>query len=334
MPATRLRVFIAVHDVNWEQKALVDPWNTFADVVHYDWGDDFDQYARSWFTGDRERFQAELFSRVERAHAEAPLDLFFSYLSARWVDRATIDTIRRLDIKTVNFSFDDARLFWGPRVAGAWTGVAPIARAFDLNVTVARLEDVTKYRRIGARALFFPPAGNADRFALSPERAAIGKDIPLSFVGQRYGRRVELIESAQRAGVPIQTFGRGWPSGEITHDERMDVYARSLVTLGFAYLGASRRVSMKGRDFEASMTGTCYLTTWEPTLVHLFEPDREMVFYRNGRELVKKARWLINHPDETRQIGERGREKALRYHQWGFRWLRLVEELGIASAGE
>lgn len=330
--AVRPRVFVAVHHVNWEKPALVDTWNSIADVIHYDWGDSFDQYRPSWFRQDRTAFQERLVSRVEEAHAKHPVDLFFSYLSARWVDGETIRRIGALGIRTVNFAFDDPRLFWGPRIAGIWTGTGSIARFFDLNVTVARPEDVAKYERIGARAIFLPPAGDPASFADPSDQPR--ERTRLTFIGQRYGKRTEYVAAIRKEGLPIETFGVGWPEGPVSPDQKNTLYAESLVTLGFGFLGQGTRVSMKGRDFEVPMTGACYVTTWEPTLAQLFVPDSEMVFYRTAGELVEKLRYLLANPDVARRIGNAGRKKALDHHQWHMRWYHVLEEVCDASPRE
>ena len=328
----KLRVFVAVHHVNWEQQALVESWKKIAHVHHFEWGKEFDQYDNSWFMQGRPVFQERLFSEVEEAHHEEPINLFFSYLSARWVERQTIERIGALGIPTANFSFDDARLFWGPKIRGYWTGVAPIASAFNLNVTVARPIDTFKYTSRGARAIFLPPAGNADTFAIK-------NDVPvnrtrLTFVGQRYGHREEFIKMLQGAGLPIEVFGLGWSAGSVSHEEKMHIYKESLVTIGFGFLGESFSVSMKGRDFEVPMTGACYITTFEPTLAKMFVPDREMVFYSTKNELKERIEYLLDNPEIALSIGAAGRKKALEEHQWHMRWSRLLKEMNIAPSGQ
>ena len=78
----RPRVFVAVHHVNWEKHGLVDGWTEIADVIYYDWGNSFDQYAPNWHKRGKPDFNKELIRQVELAHREKPVDLFF-FLSLR-----------------------------------------------------------------------------------------------------------------------------------------------------------------------------------------------------------------------------------------------------------
>lgn len=331
-PSKEIRVFIAVHHINWEYDALVRSWQEVAEVIHYDWGNTYNQYAPDWFSRKRAEFQTVLIERVKRNHESKSIDLFFSYLSGRWVDRTTIETIASLGIKTVNFSFDDTRLFWGPRINGIWTGVACIAPAFDLNISVASPLDIKKYQSVAARAVFLPPAGNVRAFNIEPDT---GTDRNLiSFIGQKYGRREEYIDYLRMKGVEVAVYGKGWSSGEISHEQKMDIYRRSIITLGFGFLGRSKKVSMKGRDFEVPMTGACYVTTWEPSLTVCFKENEEIVFYRNKKDLYEKVKWLKNNPDIAVQIGKAGRDRALREHQWRMRWKQLLLELQCETTGK
>ncbi len=205
------RVFIAVKNSNWEQAGLVDSWRGIADVVHYDWGEQFDQNASDWFSDGRDAFGEALFRRVEEAHRQMPLDIFFSYLSGRWVSRQVIDRIGRLGIVTVNYDFDDSRKFWNSKKHGVYTGSAEIAPIFDLCVSAQSSSNVGKYVAIGANPLFLPSGGNATVFAsLEPEA---GRSVMVSFIGQNYGERDEWIASLEATGVEVEKRGVNWPAG-------------------------------------------------------------------------------------------------------------------------
>ena len=208
----RPRVFLAVHHVNWETPALVGGWQGLAEIVHWDWGDAYDQYAADWQSAGRAAFNAELLRRVGDAHREAPFDLFFSYLSGRWVNPETIRAIGALGIVTVNISFDDLTKFRNRREAGIYSGCAAIAPEFDLCVTSQSRGDARKYVAMGARSLFLPPGCTP---ALVPAEEGAAREPHILFVGQRYGVREFLVQRLRQAGLPVSVLGRGWPeSGE------------------------------------------------------------------------------------------------------------------------
>lgn len=324
LPA-RPRLFSAVRNVNWEQAGLVDSWRPLADVVHYDWGDRYEQAGGDWFRHGRPAFGRELLERVRAAHAERPLDIFFSYLSGRWVDRTVIERIAALGILTVNYDFDDSRKFWNTRKQGVYTGSAEIAPACDVCVTAQSRANVGKYTAIGARALFLPSGGNEAVFDVPQDR---DRDIGVSFIGQNYGVRAATIEHVERHGIGVHCRGVGWPLGPVSVAEMRDIYARSLITLGFGQIGGSAQVGLKGRDFEVPMTGCAYLTSWNPELAEYFTGDREILFYRNASDLVETLQRCLRDRRHTHGVGQAGRARALREHTWGARWTTLLGILG------
>ena len=316
---------MAVRSVNWEQAGLVDSWKGIAEVVRFDWAAQLENTTASWFPQGRQDLGRELLERVSAAHAERPIDVFFSYLSGYWVDREVIEGIRAMGILTVNFDFDDTRKFWNKRKQGVYTGSAELAPAFDVCVTAQSSSNVGKYVAIGANPLFLPAGGNEDVFAIEQQPV---RDIPVSFVGQNYGARTDMIAFVEDQGIEVYKRGLGWPAGAASQQEMLDIYARSVVTLGFGYIGKTQLLGLKGRDFEVPMTGCAYLTTWNPELAGYFEPDREILFYRDREDLLLKLRSCLENPEWAIDIGRRGRERALAQHTWGARWRTLLGVLG------
>lgn len=73
------------------------------------------------------------------------------------------------------------------------------------------------------------------------------------------------------------------------------------------------------RLFEITGVGGCMLTDQKSNLASLFEPDRECVVYESADECVEKARYLLDHPDEARKIGQAGRARTLSEHTYAHR---------------
>jgi hypothetical protein len=241
------------------------------------------------------------------------------------VDRDVVEQIGRLGILTVNYDFDDSRKFWNTRHHGVYTGSAEIAAAFDVCITAQSRDNVGKYVAIGANPLFLPSGGNEAVFDIPQDRQ---RDIPVSFVGQNYGVRGATIEFVERNGIEVYKRGAGWPLGPASRQEMLDTYGRSLVTLGFGNIGKTSRLGLKGRDFEVPMTGCAYLTTWNPELAAYFAADREILFYRDRRDLIETLRRCLRDEQFTRGVGRGGRERALRSHTWRARWSTLLELVG------
>lgn len=316
------KAFIAVKNVNWEKAGLVDSWNQVLPYVHWDWGNDYDQYSSDWHSHGKPAYNRELLERVHQAH-KGGVDLFFSYLSGRWVYPETIEKIKDMGIYTINLGFDDRHSFWGQKESGQWTGTASIAACYDLNLTLQDPRDVQKYQRIGATALYTLPGGNEKAFY---PVEALTKDIPVSFIGQPYGIRREFMDLLLQNGIEFQGFGKGWPSGMIESEEMLKIYSRSLITLGFGYVGSSRtETGLKGRDFEIPLTGCAYMTTYNQQLAACFKDGEEILFYHNKRDFIEKISYYLERPEALLEIGRRGRERALSSHLWSSRWSALLK---------
>lgn len=324
----RPRVFVAVHHVNWEKHGLVDGWTEIADVIYYDWGNSFDQYAANWHKRGKPDFNKELIRQVELAHREKPVDLFFSYLSGRWVYPETIRAIGKMNLITTNISFDDKMKFWGHQEISGLSGNAEIAPAFDLCITCQSEEDVHKYAKVGARAMFLPPGANPYIFsALSSPR-----DIPVSFVGQCYGIRPNMIAFLKDHGISVQTFGKGWPSAELSQQEMNGIYSRSLINLGFGLIGDSTQLAgLKCRDFEVPLMGGLYLTTHNQELKNCFTIGEEIDCYRNEMELLSKLRYYTTYPDIALKIGASGKRRCLQDHTWVSRFETILTCVGLSD---
>ncbi|MEW7976674.1 MAG: glycosyltransferase [Candidatus Sedimenticola endophacoides] len=319
---SRPRIFIAVRTVNWEKSGLVDSWRDVADVVHYDWENAYDQNSKDWFERGRVEFSNRLYQSVALENEKKPIHVFFSYLSGRWVDRWVIERIRSLGIITINYDFDDSKKFWNSKIRGVYTGSAEIASAYDVCVSAQSGKNIGKYIAIGANPIFLPSGVNESKFGV--ERNPIIRDLFVSFVGQNYGRRSKMISYIKKNGIDVYTRGINWPHGSVGEDEMVAIYHRSVISLGFGYIGKSRMVGLKGRDFEVPACGCAYMTTYNSELEKYFVPEKEIVFYSGEKELMEKLRYYSANQKEAKEIGDRGRERVLREHTWSARWRYLL----------
>ncbi|MDT7687771.1 MAG: spore maturation protein CgeB [Acidobacteriota bacterium] len=77
------------------------------------------------------------------------------------------------------------------------------------------------------------------------------------------------------------------------------------------------------RLFEATGVGTCLLTDSKENLRDLFEPDREVVAYRDAGECVEKVKYLLSQEAERRSIAAAGQRRTLRDHTFASRAARI-----------
>lgn len=68
------------------------------------------------------------------------------------------------------------------------------------------------------------------------------------------------------------------------------------------------------RLFEATGMGCCLVTDHKENISELFEPDKEIITYRNAEECIDKIKWLLSHPAEMEKIAKAGQQRTLRDH--------------------
>ena len=123
----------------------------------------------------------------------------------------------------------------------------------------------------------------------------------------------------------------------ITDDELIALYSRSHISLGFLEVydrhDPSRTVTqhLHLREFEAPMSGALYCTGYMDELTEFFEPDKEIIVYRNEQELLDKVRYYLAHPDQAEIVRQAGHRRALAEHTYQARFRKLFVELGLAQ---
>lgn len=226
----------------------------------------------------------------------------------------------------VNVAMDDRHQYWGRRVHGEWDGTFPLIPHLDLTLTAAP-EAVDWYRKEGGVALFFPEASDPDIFYPMPE---LPKIHAVSFVGSRYGIREKVVTALRKAGIQVTAYGSGWDCGRIAIADVPRLFAQSKIVLGVSAIGhCPDFVGLKLRDFDAPMSGSCYLTQHNADLHGLYEVGREIDTYHSAAECVKRARYLLAHDVERETMATAGRARAMRDHTWDARLRILWAHLGL-----
>lgn len=222
----------------------------------------------------------------------------------------------RYGVFVINISMDDRHQYWGNKVNGQWDGTYPLIPHIDLTLTAAP-EAVHWYRCEGGAALYFPEASDPAIFA---PRSDLPKSHDVAFVGSRYGIRQHVVEALRKAGVNVAAYGSGWEAGRLATEAVPTLFAQSRIVLGVSAIGHSRDfVGLKLRDFDAPLSGSCYLTQYNPDLESLYAIGTEMVTYRDIRDCVAQVQSLLADPARLAAIGAAGHARALAEHTWSKR---------------
>lgn len=323
-----LSILALYHHYNWENEALLPSLRQFGQVRLYDWGGEYDQQSKEWGRGLKERMNDELVSRVQKWIKSDQTDVIFCYLSGEIVYPATLRQITAYGVPMVNLALNDKEAFVG-KIRGGWaTGSRDICRFFDLCWTSTE-DALEKYCVEGALPLYLPEGGNP----AVHKPSSVEMDIDVSFVGQCYGNRPEVIEKVRAAGIKVEAYGFGWPNGPLTTEGMVHLYSRSRINLGFGGVdGLDATYCLKGRDFEVPMSGGLYLTEYHPELERCYRSGKEIVTYRGIDELIEKIKWLLEHPDEAAKIRQGGYQRAILEHTWEKRFAKVFGLMGVVRS--
>jgi spore maturation protein CgeB len=153
--------------------------------------------------------------------------------------------------------------------------------------------------------------------------------------------RTEWLEALARQ-VRVDIFGYGWervaadsPLRERVHGPvwgwgMYETLRRSRVTLNrHAHIEAghssNRDFANNMRLFEATGVGTCLVTEARSNLAELFEPEREVITYRDTEECVDKVRYLLANESERRAVALAGQRRTLVEHTYRHRMAELLD---------
>jgi hypothetical protein len=132
--------------------------------------------------------------------------------------------------------------------------------------------------------------------------------------------------------LEVDTSAFGGP--RLLQRDLVKMFSQSRLSLGFATAGAShlaekRLTHLRLREFEAPMSGALYLTEDQPELAEYFEPGKELLTYVDQAELLDKARYYLEHQEQSERIRHAGLVRARRDHTWQHRFRELFAALGL-----
>lgn len=102
--------------------------------------------------------------------------------------------------------------------------------------------------------------------------------------------------------------------------------AESLITANI-HIDAAGSFAGNIRLFEATGVGSCLLTDHKRNISSFFEPDAEIVTFSSPEEAREKARWLLDHVVQTREIARRGQRRTQMDHSASVRAFQLFDAL-------
>ncbi len=117
------------------------------------------------------------------------------------------------------------------------------------------------------------------------------------------------------------------------NDERMiKLFSESKINLGFSEVFAIdndghtyTKQHLHLREFEIPMSGGLYFPNYSEELAEHYEPDREVVVYRNEHELLNKIKYYLSHPQKAEEVRQASYKRALECHTYQKRFMDLFK---------
>ncbi|MFH1036854.1 MAG: glycosyltransferase [Patescibacteria group bacterium] len=225
---------------------------------------------------------------------------------------------------------------------------------------------IAKYDKIGFKnAVFMPQGFNPFLF----KAQVLPKIYDVTFIGRPHGVRKEIMKKLGDAGIRVECFGEGWSNGHITNEEKIRIICQSKINLNlaessgvlwkqlalifvhrnfdrslgvnsplkwyenFQTLLAQNREQIKGRIFHVLGCGGFLLTGYAESMEKLFEPDKEVVFFRDFNEMVKKIKYYLVHDKEREDIAKAGYERSFRDHTMEKRFNQIFKIILSGHSG-
>ncbi len=223
------------------------------------------------------------------------------------IARHVLLAIREMGIPAFNFLSDDP---WNPSRYAPWFLEALPHYDCVFSPRRANLEDL---KRHGCRTVSYLPFAYSEEMHLIPDVRASAEDPSgpdIVFVGGADADRIPFMSALLEANFTLRLYGGYWDRFPATRSCACGIVppqqARRATAGARIALCLVRRANRDGhvmRSFEIPAMGSCMLA--ESTAEHrdLFGEEGQAVLYFNGiPELIRKARWLLEHPEERRRL--------------------------------
>lgn len=222
------------------------------------------------------------------------------------VNQATMESISRLGITTLNYSTDDP---WNPCARASWflNSLPCYTHVFS-----TRRSNLNDFALAGCQSAHHLP------FAYDPELHFVERpsgvdgdfDCDVLFVGGADLDRVPYCEAIARSGMKLALYGNYWNRHVATRayscgyaDPRKMRLATGAARVCLCLVRRANRDGHTMRTFEAGAMGGCMLV--EDTSEHreIFGEDgKVVVYFRDIPEMIDRAKWLLTLEQERRRL--------------------------------
>jgi len=243
------------------------------------------------FLGMKDRFGKEgMVSELNSLMDREKPDIFLHGIVTDELPVSFLDEVRdREDIRSVVFFSDDDWRIYNHSLS--WVGHYNYATTNDINALAV-------YRQFGYRHVF-PMQYAANPRIYYPRETAKRYDV--TFVGQAYLGRPQVVEELLARGIDVRVWGSGWDrvpalasvaGPPLPTEEMIETFRASRIVLGMAGGSVTTDAGtiipqIKGRTFEYPACGAFQITFEDRRLQHYFDMEKEIATFRDGKDLAE-----------------------------------------------
>ena len=244
----------------------------------------------------------------------------------------TLSRIRSLRIATVNYLTDDP---WNPAHYAPWFIQALNQYQFVFSPRRSNLGDL---RAAGCHNVDYLPFAYDPSIHFWESPASSEYETDVVFIGGCDKNRIPYCRALLQAGLRLSLYGDYWDRHPETRSSFRGYAGIEVLRMATACAKLSlclvRKANRDGhvmRTFETAAMGGCMLA--EDTEEHreLFGADGEaVVYFRSIKEMLDRAKWLLNNDAERRRLATSAHARITRgHHTYADRLARMIE---VASA--
>lgn len=202
-----------------------------------------------------------------------------------------------------------------------------IAPYFDLAATTAE-SALPKYEQLGIRDRIIKTQWACNHELYIPY--ACEKDIPVSFIGQPHGSRVDTLKALAEKGIATEVYGFGWKDRpRLPFHQMVRMFSRSKINLNLSNASQQAQSQIKGRNFEIPGTRSFLLSDPADNIEAYYTPGKEIVLFSSVEELAEKTKYYLQHEDERNKIAEAAYTRTLAEHTWHHRFEEIFRKAGL-----
>lgn len=179
---------------------------------------------------------------------------------------------------------------------------------------------ISKYKEIGYKNIILGGWHVNKDFHLATNNNKIHDMV---FIGHLNNpERVWLIDYLRTSKVDIKTF-RG-----VDHGDMVSKMSQSKIGINFSknYCGFPVKTQVKLRPFEIAAANSLIFTQYHKDLEYFFEPEKEMICFKDEIEMLDKAKFLLSNQNQIKRITNSGNVRFNNEHESHIRMKKILQE--------